>query len=157
MIRAVSVLRRAAVRNDRVADSVTLDHDGRQRRRIALRCEGGLEVLLDLERPADLSDGDALKLEDGRLVLVRAAPQRLMEITAATSLRLARIAWHVGNRHTPAEIREDAIFIEPDHVLAEMVRGLGGSVREVARPFAPEAGAYHGRHAHPHAHAEPCG
>ncbi|MFD1702827.1 urease accessory protein UreE [Methylopila henanensis] len=143
MIRAVSVLRRAAVRPDQTVDSVTLDHDGRQRRRLALACEGGLDVLLDLERPADIQDGDALRLEDGRLVLVRAAPQRLMEITAGSRLRLARLAWHIGNRHTPAEIGEDAILIEPDHVLAEMVRGLGGAVREVERPFAPERGAYH--------------
>lgn len=144
MIRATAVLRRAAVRPERAADVVTLDHDGRQRRRIALACEGGLELLLDLERPANLQDGDALKLEDGRLVLVRAAPERLHEITAETPLRLARIAWHIGNRHTPAEIRDEAIWIEPDHVLAEMVRGLGAKVREVERPFAPEAGAYHG-------------
>ncbi|GLK79817.1 urease accessory protein UreE [Methylopila turkensis] len=143
MIRAVSVLRRAAVRPDQTVDSVTLDHDGRQRRRLTLACEGGLDVLLDLERPADIQDGDALRLEDGRLVLVRAAPQRLMEITAGSPLRLARLAWHIGNRHTPAEIGEDAILIEPDHVLAEMVRGLGGAVREVERPFAPERGAYH--------------
>lgn len=147
MIRAIAVLRRAAVRPQAVVDAVTLDHDGRQRRRLALTCDGGLELLLDLERPAGLQDGDALKLEDGRTVLVRAAAEPLLEITAATPLRLARLAWHIGNRHTPAEIGEDAIWIEPDHVLAEMARGLGGAVREVTRPFAPERGAYHG-HTH---------
>ncbi|WP_020186044.1 urease accessory protein UreE [Methylopila sp. 73B] len=143
MIRAVSVLRRAAVRPERTVDVVTLDHEGRQRRRIALACEGGLDVLLDLEKPAALEDGDALTLEDGRLVLVRAAAQPLLAITAASPLRLARLAWHVGNRHTPAEIREDAIYIEPDHVLADMARGLGATVTEVTRPFTPERGAYH--------------
>ncbi|MFD1332465.1 urease accessory protein UreE [Methylopila musalis] len=147
MIRATAVLRRPAVRPDATVDAVTLDHEGRLRRRVTLVCDGGLELLLDLERPADLQDGDALTLEDGRTVLVRAAAERLLEITAETPLRLARLAWHIGNRHTPAEIGEAAIWIAPDHVLAEMIRGLGGAVREVSRPFAPERGAYHG-HAH---------
>jgi urease accessory protein len=142
-----------------VADTVTLDHEGRQRRRIALIGEGGLDFLLDLEKATALNDGDALKLEDGRLVQVKAAPQRLLEVRAENPLRLMRIAWHVGNRHTPAEITADALYIEDDHVLAEMVRGQGGTATLVTRPFQPERGAYehdcghdHG-HAHHHGHA----
>ena len=164
MLRATAIVRKAAVRPDRVADTVTLDHEGRQRRRFALRAEGGLEFLLDLERAAVLNDGDALKLDDGRLVAVKAAPQPLLEIRAENPLRLMRIAWHIGNRHTAAEITADAIYIEDDHVLAEMVRGQGGTATPVTRPFQPERGAYehdcghdhgghdHGAHSHAHDH-----
>jgi urease accessory protein len=157
MLRATAVVRKAAVKPDRVADTVTLDHEGRHRRRAALKGEGGLDFLLDLDKAAVLNDGDAVKLDDGRLVLVKAAPQSLLEIRAENPLRLMRIAWHIGNRHTPAEIATDAIYIEDDHVLAEMVRGQGGTARPVTRPFQPERGAYEHDcghdHGHPHGHA----
>jgi len=143
MNRAVSVIRRPAVKPAAIADRITLDHEARGRRRLAMTTDGGLAFLLDLARPANLNDGDALQLEDGRLVLVRAAEEELVEITAATPLRLAKIAWHLGNRHTPAEVTEEAIYVAPDHVLVEMVRGLGGAARAVKRPFRPENGAYH--------------
>ncbi|WP_372422709.1 urease accessory protein UreE [Salinarimonas chemoclinalis] len=158
MHRATSVVRRAAVKPEKVVDTVTLDHEGRNRRRIALTGDGGLAFLLDLDKATALNDGDAVKLEDGGLVRVNAAAQPLLEITAENPLRLLRLAWHIGNRHTPAEIAPDAIYIERDHVLAEMVRGQGGLAREVERPFQPERGAYdhdcghdHG-HSHGHAH-----
>jgi urease accessory protein len=162
MLRATTVIRKAAVKPERVADTVTLDHEGRSRRRIALKGEGGLDFLLDLDRPAALNDGDAVKLEDGRLVQVRAAPQRLVEVRAENPLRLMRAAWHIGNRHVPTELAADAIYIEDDHVLVEMARGQGCSVTPVTRPFQPERGAYehacshpdhdHGHHAHDHEH-----
>jgi urease accessory protein len=156
MLRATAIVRKAAVKSDRVADTVTLDHEGRHRRRVALKGEGGLDFLLDLDKAAVLNDGDAVKLEDGRLVLVEAAPQSLLEIRAENPLRLMRIAWHIGNRHTPAEIAADAIYIEDDHVLAEMVRGQGGTATPVTRPFQPERGAYEHDcghdHGHPHGH-----
>lgn len=160
MLRATSVVRKAAVRQDRVVDTLTLDHDDRNRRRLALKADGGLDVLLDLDKATALGDGDAVKLEDGRLVLVKAAPQSLLEIRAENPLRLMRVAWHIGNRHTPAEIAADAIYIENDHVLAEMVRGQGCAMQAVTRPFQPERGAYdhdhancdHPSHAHGHAH-----
>ncbi|MDR4307913.1 urease accessory protein UreE [Chelatococcus sambhunathii] len=142
--RAVSIVRRPAVKAALVADRITLDHEARGRRRLAMTADGGLAFLLDLPRPANLSDGDALALDDGRLVEVRAAEEELIEITAGTPLRLAKIAWHLGNRHTPAEVTEEAIYVAPDHVLVEMVRGLGGATRQVKRPFRPEQGAYHG-------------
>lgn len=155
MIRATSVVRRPAVKPERVIDTVTLDHEARHRRRIALSATGGLQFLLDLEKATVLDDGDALKLEDDRLVLVKAAPQRLLEITAANPLRLLRIAWHIGNRHTPAEITQDAIYIEEDRVLAAMVRGQGCRTTSVERPFRPERGAYDHGSSHGHAHGEP--
>ncbi len=164
MLRATTVVRKAAVKPERVADTVVLDHDGRHRRRMALTGTNGLDFLLDLEKATVLNDGDGLKLEDGRLVQVKAAAQRLLEVRAENPLRLLRVAWHIGNRHTPAEITADAIYIEDDHVLAEMVRGQGCSVTAVERPFQPEKGAYdqgghghhhgdHGHDHHDHAHA----
>jgi urease accessory protein len=154
MQRAIAVVRRAAVAPERVVDSITLDHEGRHRRRLHLTGSGGTGFVLDLERAMALEDGDALELEDGGLILVRAAPQAVLEVRAASPLALLRIAWHIGNRHTPAEISETAITIEDDPVLAEMVRGLGGSVTPVNRPFRPERGAYDraGTHSHSHGH-----
>ena len=149
MIRATSVVRRPAVRPERLADTLTLDHDARHRRRLALTADGGLAFLLDLEKAAVLDDGDAVMLEDGRLVGIKAAPERLIEIRTENPLRLAKLAWHIGNRHIPAEITRDAIFIAEDHVLMTMVRGLGAHARIVERPFRPERGAYGG---HPHGH-----
>lgn len=167
MLRATSIVRKAAVKAERVADTVTLDHEGRNRRRIALKGDKGLDFLLDLDKATALNDGDALKLEDGRLVQVRAAPQRLLEVRAENPLRLLKVAYHVGNRHTPAEVTADALYIEEDHVLAEMARGQGCTATPVMRPFQPERGAYehdcghdhgdhhhgHGRHDHGHSHA----
>jgi urease accessory protein len=147
MIRATSIIRRLAVRRERIVDSVTLDHEHRQRRRIRLTSDGDLEFLLDLDKASGLEDGDALKLEDGRLILVKAAPQKLIEIRAETPQRLLRVVWHIGNRHAPAEITADAIYIEEDDVLAEMVRGQGCSITAVTRPFRPERGAYDHGHA----------
>ena len=154
MIRATSIVRKLAVKAERVSDSVTLDHEHRHRRRIRLISDGDLEFLLDLGKASGLEDGDAVRLEDDRLIVVKAAPQKLLEIRAENPLRLLRIAWHIGNRHTPAEITADAIYIEEDHVLAEMVRGQGCSVTPVTRPFRPERGAYDHGHAHSHGSAE---
>lgn len=155
-IRASSITRSPAVRADRVIDTVTLDHEDRYRRRAVLSCAGGLEVLLDLEKPARIEDGDALKLEDGRLIRVIAAAEELIEVSSDNPARLLRAAWHLGNRHTPAEITAEAIYFAKDHVLLEMLRGLGLAAKPVTRPFRPERGAYdqaghgHGHHGHEH-------
>ena len=153
MLRATSVVRKAAVRADRVVETVTLDHDGRTRRRFALTGDKGLEFLMDLDRTTVLNDGDALKLEDGRLIAVKAAPQRLLQVRAENPLRLLKVAYHVGNRHTPAEVTAEAIYIEDDPVLAELVRGQGCTATPVNRPFQPERGAYDHDCGHDHAHA----
>ena len=150
MIRATAVVPRAAVRPERVADRITLDHGDRHRRRIALTGQSGLAFLLDLDRAAVIEDGDAVALEDGRLVEVRAAPERLIEITSDDALLLKKVIWHLGNRHVPAEITNEAVYIASDHVLAEMVRGLGANLAPVQRPFRPERGAYHRAHEHEH-------
>jgi urease accessory protein len=156
--RATRVIRRADLGPGEIVDRIVLDHGDRHRRRIALEGLGGLAFLLDLPEPAMLEDGDALRLEDGRLVWVEAAPERLLEIRAPDPRALKRLIWHIGNRHIPAEIGEDAVWIAHDHVLAAMVEGLGGTARPVVRPFRPEGGAYAGGHAqqgdahHGHAH-----
>lgn len=159
--RAATVIRKAEVDPEMVVDWVVLDHADRHRRRLALKGEAGIEFLLDLDRAAALDDGDALPLEDGRLIAVRAAAQRLYEVRIDDPHGLARVAWHIGNRHAPAEIGAHAIYIEEDHVLGDMLRGLGCRVTQVLRPFHPERGAYdrdenrataggHGHHHHDH-------
>lgn len=143
-------------------DTVTLDQDDRRRRRVALHTKGGLAVLLDLAETPDLRDGDGLVLEDGRIVRVVSAPEALMEIGARDVRHLVRLAWHFGNRHLPTQIIEGdtpVLRIRSDHVIADMARKLGGTVREIEAPFDPEGGAYgHGGtmghdHGHSHAHA----
>ena len=159
MIRATTIIPQFDDRLTRAGETITLAREERHRRRIALTADNGAEFLLDLPEAAYLPNGCGLLLEDGGVILVRAADEPLMQITAPDRLTLARITWHIGNRHTPAEITEDALYIQPDHVLAEMVRGLGGSVAEVSRPFEPEGGAYgghgaleRGHHHHGHQH-----
>ena len=152
MLRATTVVRRPAVRADAVVDRLTLAHDQRHRRRMAMMGDGGLSFLLDLDRATTLEDGDAVRLDDGRLVQVRAAPERLVEIRAQTPLQLKKVIWHLGNRHVPAEITGEAVYIAEDHVLIDMVRGLGATATPVQRPFRPERGAYDGGHGHKHGH-----
>jgi urease accessory protein len=132
-------------------DVVTLDFDDRFRRRRRYVGERGLEFLLDLEEATPLRHGDGLLLEGGGVVLVQAAPEPLVEIRAATPEKLARLAWHLGNRHLPTEIRAEALLIRDDHVIVAMLRGLGAQVQQVQAPFNPEGGAY-GEHNHHHAH-----
>ncbi|GJD33858.1 urease accessory protein UreE [Methylobacterium aerolatum] len=153
MTRATRIVRAAVPVAGEIIDRVVLDHGDRHRRRMAMRGVGGTAFLLDLPEATVLDDGDALVLEDGRLVEVEAAPERLLEIRAPSEHALRRLIWHIGNRHIPAEIGPDAVWIAYDHVLAEMVRGLGGSAEPVERPFRPEGGAYAGGHAHGHAHS----
>ncbi len=131
------------------ADSVVLDHDQRRRRRIALSGAGGLAFLLDLAEAPSLRDGDGLVLEDRRIVRVVAAPEALIEITAEDARHLARIAWHLGNRHLPTEMRDGALRIRADHVIEDMVLRLGANVRRIEEAFEPERGSYAG-HAHGH-------
>jgi len=135
----------------RTSGTLTLDFDARHRRRIRLATDDGEPVLLDLARAVAMGDGDGLRCEDGTWLGVRAAPERLVEIAAADADALARIAWHLGNRHLPTELRAGALRIRPDHVIEAMVRGLGGTVRDIEAPFQPEGGAY-ASHSHGHGH-----
>jgi urease accessory protein len=126
------------------AQSVTLDFDRRYRRRLRFCTDQGEEILLDLPEAIHIRDGDALALEDGTLVAVHAAPEQLLEISAPSADLLIRLAWHLGNRHLSAQFLPGALRILDDHVIAEMVRGLGGAAEQKTAPFDPEPGAYHG-------------
>ncbi len=140
----------------RAAGTVTLDFDARHRRRIRFETDNGAAVLLDLAQAVAMADGDGLALEDGRWLRVRAAPEPVMEIRGRDATHLARLAWHLGNRHLATEIGDGVLRIRPDHVVEAMLAGLGASLRHVVAPFQPEGGAYDGSgHAHAHRHAAP--
>lgn len=145
------VLKRAGHWTGTPADRVVLDYEGRFLRRKRLTAEGGLGFVLDLEQTTSLDAHDALELADGRLVEVVAAPEEVLEVRGAN---LARLAWHIGNRHTPCQIAEDVLLIRRDPVIRHMLEHLGASVAEAVHPFTPEGGAYgHGRtHSHEHGH-----
>ncbi|WP_405404058.1 urease accessory protein UreE [Paracoccus sp. Ld10] len=147
---------------------VSLDYEGRLLRRKRLSCEGG-DFMVDLPEVTSLDDGDAFELSDGRQIVVRAAPEPVLVIRG----NLPRLAWHIGNRHTPCRIEADRLIIRQDHVLEAMLKQLGADLCRKDMPFRPEGGAYgHGRtfghdhgpatqhphgageHAHAHAHAE---
>ncbi|MBN9004571.1 MAG: urease accessory protein UreE [Rhizobiales bacterium] len=134
------------------ADTVVLDFDDRHRRRLAMTATRGLEFLLDLEMAIALRGGDALVLEDGRLIEVVAAPESLAEIRCKDAHHLVRVAWHLGNRHLPTQITARGLRIRRDHVIEDMVRGLGARVIEIEAPFDPEGGAYADGHAHAASH-----
>lgn len=141
-------------------DRVALDYDARFLRRRSLRTEGGRDLLVDLPETVSLDAGDALETAAG-LVAVEALSEPLIEVRAAPA-ELIRLAWHVGNRHTPAQIEPDRLLIREDKVMADMLVRLGARVRRLMGPFRPEGGAYgpgrtHGHHHggatdHPHPH-----
>jgi len=149
MIRATKVLGQHRWK-EAAADTVVLDFDDRHRRRMAMTGTRGLEFLLDLENAVALRGGDALVLEDGRLVEVVAAPEPLLEIKGSDPHHLIRVAWHLGNRHLPTQIMPKGLRIRRDHVIEAMVKGLGARVVEIEAPFDPEGGAYAGGHDHGH-------
>lgn len=135
-------LRRAPL-GARPFGTVVLRHDERLLRRRRLVTAEGEGFLVDLPATAGLDQGDALVLEDGRLIEVVAAEEPLLEVRGPD---LPRLAWHLGNRHAPCRIESERLLMQRDHVLADMLRQLGAELREVTAPFIPEGGAYgHGR------------
>lgn len=132
--------------------TVTLIYADRCRRRIRLVDDGARPFLLDLERPARLADGDGLQLMGHGFIRVIAAAEALLEVTARDARHLAQLAWHVGNRHTAAEIVDDRrLRLIDDAVLRNMLQGLGAALTTVQAPFHPEGGAY-SNHGEGHAH-----
>jgi urease accessory protein len=131
------------------ADRVTLEFEARFMRRKVLTAEGGARFLVDLEQTASLDHGDAFELSDGRTIAIQAAAEPLLEVTGDN---LARLAWHIGNRHTPCQVEAGRLLIRRDHVLRDMLTRIGATLTEVTAPFTPEGGAYgHGRtHGHEH-------
>ncbi len=150
-MRAISI-KQLSTWSGEPADHAVLNYDDRQRRRVAMTGTKGTAFLLDLPTSASLHGGDALVLEDGRLIEVIAASEPLLEIRCADARHLARLAWHLGNRHLPAQILGNAVRVRRDHVIAEMAVGLGARVIEIEAPFDPEGGAYQSSHLHNHEH-----
>jgi urease accessory protein len=132
-------------------ESAELTFDQRERSRVRVTMSNGEEIGIQLKVGSMLSHGDKLALQDGRVVEVIAADESLHVVRAASITQLARIAYHVGNRHVPLQVEVDYLLMLPDHVLCAMVEGLGGTVTEVRRGFQPESGAYGHSHVH-HSH-----
>jgi len=154
MPRATAITRKVAVKAERIADSVSLDHRQRRLHQATLTTVAGADITVALDKEMALKDGDALKLEDGRLVAVKAAPEKLIEIRSDNPLRLLKAAWLLGNEHHPVELTADALFTLEDHEIEEAVRGLGVTLAARERPFEPErfAGHHHHHHGHDHGH-----
>ena len=130
-------------------DLAVLLHDERRVRRRSLTLARGDTVLLDFPEPVTLEHRSALELEDGRLVQIIAGEEALHEVRGRDRIHLMRLCWHLGNRHLKAQIEDDRVLILRDHVIRDMLRGLGASVTDVTEPFHPEDGAY------AHSHGEP--
>ncbi|RFZ87302.1 urease accessory protein UreE [Shinella sp. WSJ-2] len=133
-------------------DVVVLTHDQRHVRRKLLHMQHDDVVMLDLKAPVLLAHGDLLLTETGETIEVIAAEELLYEVTPRDSLHLVELAWHLGNRHLSAQIEEARILILRDHVIHDMLTGLGATVREISEPFHPLRGAYHGQGHHHHGH-----
>ena len=130
-----------------IIDTVTLAHDERRLRRKLLVGAAGTEVMVDFPSTVPLDHNGALELDNGELVGVIAAQEPLYEIRAKDAGHLLRLAWHIGNRHTPAQLEQGRILIKRDHVLKTMLEGLGATVTNISEPFFAEHGAYHS-HSH---------
>ena len=137
-------------RCDRAAhqEQLSLPFELRQKSRLRTKLASGEEAGLYLEHGSILRGGDCLRANDGRIVLVVAADEELMEAKCATPFELVRAAYHLGNRHVPVQIGEGWLRFQADDVLAQMLRGLKATVSKVSAPFEPEAGAYAGGHSH---------
>jgi len=146
--RVASVCRTDSFDQTRVIDCVELAADERHLRRIVLKGRGGTHFLLDLPQATALRDGDGLMLDDGSIVRVAGKHEPLVEITAASPQQLARLAWQIGNRHTDIQVISDRLRIRRDHVLEEMLRGLGAKLAPIEAVFEPEPGAYAHQHHH---------
>ena len=138
-------------REIQATETVELSFDQREKSRLRVTMANAEEIGIQLKIGTMLSHGDKLALQDGRIVEVIAANESMLEVRAANLTQLARIAYHVGNRHVPLQVEDDHLLMLPDHVLRAMVEGLGGVVAEVRRGFQPESGAYGHSHVH-HSH-----
>lgn len=140
-LRATS-FRRAEALGDTPFDIVVLDADERHIRRKRITLQHGDEVMIDFEKAVKLEHGDRLVLDDGRVAEVIAAEEQLMEVRGRDAAHLVQLAWHIGNRHLPAQIEAGRMLIRRDKIIRHMLETLGASVSDVAARFAPEHGAY---------------
>ena len=146
IVRAHSVLHAGDAGAGAPDDEIVLAWDERHRRRIRMTSNGGKEFLLDLPKAVALADGDQLVLDDGSRIRVCASEEPVADIHADSPDELARIAWHLGNRHWPTQLIDKGLRIRFDHVLVDMVEGLGGRVTLRDAEFHPESGAYAHEH-----------
>ncbi|MBL1458947.1 MAG: urease accessory protein UreE [Methylophaga sp.] len=135
-----------------IADVVSLSFDLRQKSRIRVTLQSGVEAALYMQRGTILRGGDFLQADSGEIIEVIAADQAMMKVTATTSKALTRAAYHLGNRHVPLEIGDGWLKLEIDSVLKDMLLGLGVQVEELQAPFEPESGAYAAGGGHHHHH-----
>ncbi len=133
-------------------DTITLDETARHRRRVKMVSDGGIEFLLDLPEARLLRHGEGIELDDGRIIEVIAEPEALYEVRAKDPHHLLQLSWQLGNRHLPTQILEDHLRIRQDHVIKDMLEGLGATVTEITASFDPEGGAYGGHSHHSHGH-----
>ena len=131
--------------------TITLDETARHRRRIKLTSDNNIGFLLDLPEARLLRHGEGIVLEDGRVIEVRAKAENLMEVRANDQKHLLGLAWQIGNRHLAAQIEPTRILVRQDHVIRQMLEGLGATVADTQEPFEPEGGAYGDAH-HGHNH-----
>ncbi len=129
-------------KNDKVFDTITLSFDDRYRRRILMKSDHGFEFLLDLDKTTELRSGNFLELEDGKLIEIIAASEKLMKASSNDQLLIIKGAWHIGNRHLSCEINLGSLTLRFDHVIKEMLENLGLVVEIIYQPFNPEGGAY---------------
>ncbi|WP_018276304.1 urease accessory protein UreE [Teredinibacter turnerae] len=135
-----------------VTDRVVVSFDDRKKSRHRVTTERGVELGWFLERGLVLADGEILKCTDGTFVRVCAADESVSDVHSDNTLLLTRAAYHLGNRHVPLEVGAGYLRYQHDHVLDDMVRGLGLHVAAARAPFNPENGAYHGSGGHHHDH-----
>jgi urease accessory protein len=130
---------------------ISLDYEGRFLRRKRLLTDDGEDFMVELPKTISLLPSDGIVLDDGRVIGIRAKLEMLAKIT---HINLMRMAWHIGNRHTPCQIEDDHLLIQQDYVLEDMLSQLGAKITHITNPFVPEGGAYgHGR-THSHHHQE---
>lgn len=165
MRRAIRVIPKAEWTGQEVQGTVTLSFEDRFRRRVRLVDDGGEAFMLDLAQATRFEDGDGLALDGGGVLAVHAALEDVLDVAGSDTQHSARLAWHIGNRHTPVEVLANGrLRIQYDHVLAHMLEGLGATLERKTAPFVPEPGAYDGHGsahtdatqgaAHDHAHSD---
>jgi urease accessory protein len=151
MLKAAEIVTELAAGAD-VVDTLTLPFALRQKSRLVAKLEGGQPIALQLPRGHVLRDGSLLRTSDGGIVRVRSADEELSVVRSADATRLLRAAYHLGNRHVPLQIEPAALAYQHDHVLDDMLRGLGLEPSFVEQPFEPESGAYARAGGHHHGH-----
>lgn len=135
------------IKSGEAADTITLDETARHRRRMTLTSDNGITFLLNLPHARLLRHGEGLLLSDGRMIEVRATPEKLYRVRADSTRHLLQLAWHLGNRHCPSQIADDCLLIRHDHTLRAMLEGLGAHIDNIEAPFDPQGGAYENHHA----------